>query len=116
MSQPGEITDLLRRADQGDRDAAGRLFALVEGDLRAIARKRKRAVPVGGDQSTTLLVDDAFLRLVGQQATTWEPGDRRKFFGYAANQIHQMLVKAGDLPAAVAALRAAGHAVEGGLP
>jgi RNA polymerase sigma factor (TIGR02999 family) len=94
MSQPGEITNLLQQADQGDRDAADRLFALVENDLKAIARKRKRAAPVGGEQSTTLLVDDMFVRLVGQQATSWRPGDRQKFFGYAANQIHQLLVKA----------------------
>jgi RNA polymerase sigma factor (TIGR02999 family) len=93
MTQPGEITQLLRQADQGDRDAADRLFRLVEKDLKAIARKRKGAAPGGGNLSTTVLVDDAFCRLVGQQAAAWEPGDRGKFFGYASKKIHDLLIQ-----------------------
>jgi RNA polymerase sigma factor (TIGR02999 family) len=93
MAQPGDITRLLQHADEGDRDAAGRLFSLVEEDLKVIARKRKRSAPAGFDVSTTLLVDEAFLRLVGQDASTWEPGDHRKFFGYASKQIHELLIK-----------------------
>jgi len=73
--------------------AANHLFILVENDLKLIARKRKRAAPGLGDVATTLLVDEVFCRLVGQDAATWDAGDRRKFFGYASNQIHEMLIK-----------------------
>ncbi len=107
MSEAGEITRLLRDADQGDAAAANRLFLLVENELKAIARKRKRSSPAGGDSPTTLLVDEAFLRLVGQQATQWEAGDRRKFFGYASNQIHDLLLKSAR--AARAAKRGGGR-------
>jgi RNA polymerase sigma factor (TIGR02999 family) len=94
MSQTGDITLLLQRADQGDRDAAGRLFRLVESDLKLIARKRRRTAPASADASTTLLVDEAFCRLVGNKAATWQPGDRRKFVGFAARKMHDLLVKA----------------------
>jgi RNA polymerase sigma factor (TIGR02999 family) len=94
MPQSGEITRLLQRAEEGDSAAAGELFVLVEEDLRRIARKRKRDAALGAavDASTTGLVDEAFIRLVGQNMTTWEPGDRRKFFAFVSNKIHDFLI------------------------
>jgi RNA polymerase sigma factor (TIGR02999 family) len=93
MAQSDEITLLLRKADEGDHQAANQLFGLVEKELKVIARKRKRTAPAAGDVPTTLLVDEAFCQLVGQNAATWNPGDRRKFFGFASNQIHELLIK-----------------------
>jgi len=94
MLEAGEITRLLQEADQGNREAADRLYALVADDLKQIARKHKRAAGVGPevDASTTVLVDDAYCRLIGQDKTTWQPGDRRKFFGYVATKIHDLLI------------------------
>jgi RNA polymerase sigma factor (TIGR02999 family) len=92
--EPGTITRLLQEADQGLPGAANRLFVLVETRLRRIARKRRRAAGFGPkvDAPTTALVHDAFLRLVGQGQTTWQPGDCRKFFRYAATKIHDLLI------------------------
>src|SRR4051812_6449413 len=84
MTQTGDIPLLLQRADQGDGAADNQLYALVIEDLKQIARKRKRAAEVKADVSTTMLVHDAFLQLVGRNVTAWQPGDRRKFFGYIA--------------------------------
>jgi RNA polymerase sigma factor (TIGR02999 family) len=92
MTSPGEITNLLQQAEQGDRQAADRLYRMIEADLRGIAGKRKQRYPGALDANTTALVDDAFCRLVGQDLTVWQPGDRRKFFSYAANKIHDLLV------------------------
>lgn len=94
MPNPGEVTLLLQKAESGDRAAADALYRLVEKDLRAIAGKRKQRFENPLDGSTTVLVDDAFLRLVGNDATTWQPGDRGKFFSYVANKIHDLLVDA----------------------
>lgn len=94
MPQPGDVTLLLQRADAGDRQAADHLYRLVEPDLRAIAGRRKRGHGSPLEASTTVLVDDAFLRLVGGEVTAWQPGDRGKFFSYAAVRIHDMLVDA----------------------
>lgn len=92
MPKAGEITLLLQQADEGDAHAANRLFLLVQKELKAIAGKRKN-VAAGCDFSTTALVDEAYCKLVGQQVTAWRPGDRRKFFGYAALKMHDILVQ-----------------------
>src|ERR1700736_2544802 len=94
MPAPGEVTILLQKAGRGDRAAADELYRLVEKDLRAIAGKRKRRFENPLEGSTTVLVDDAFCKLVGSDVTNWQPGDRGKFFSYAANKIHDLLVEA----------------------
>jgi RNA polymerase sigma factor (TIGR02999 family) len=100
MSTPGEVTVLLQRANNGDRVAADELYRLVERDLRAIAGKRKQRFENPLDGSTTVLVDDAFCKLVGKDITNWQPGDRGKFFSYVANKIHDLLVDAARSQAA----------------
>src|SRR5437588_7388165 len=100
-STPGEVTILLQQAESGDRDAADKLYRLVERDLRAIAGKRKQRFGNPMDGSTTVLVDDAFCKLVGSDVTTWLPGDRGKFFSYVANKIHDLLVEAARSQAAL---------------
>jgi RNA polymerase sigma factor (TIGR02999 family) len=90
----GDITLLLRRVDQGDRDAADQLFRRVEADLRAIAGKRRQAFPPGMDASTTLLVNEAFCRLLGSsEGNAAAPADRKAFFRFAATKIHNVLVE-----------------------
>ncbi len=94
MSDLGDITLLLRQADEGDHDAADALFRLVEEELKAIVKRRKAMSRPGDDQATTALVDDAFLGLVGQNVTVWQSGDRRKFYGYISRQVHDRLIDA----------------------
>jgi RNA polymerase sigma factor (TIGR02999 family) len=88
----GEITLLLQRANGGDRDAADQLFRRVEAELRAIVARRRRPFPPGLDADTTLLIDEAFCRLVGTPAEAASPADRREFFRFAATRIHNLLV------------------------
>jgi RNA polymerase sigma factor (TIGR02999 family) len=94
MAEPGDITRLLQESDQGKAEAANQLFVLVEQDLRRIARKRKRVAGVGtdADASTTVMVDEVFCRLVGKNLTTWQAGDRRKFFAYVSTKMHDFLI------------------------
>ena len=94
MADPGEVTVLLQRADGGDRAAADALYRLVEKDLRAIAGRRKQRFGNAPAGSTTVLVDDAFCKLVGNDVTVWQAGDRSKFFSYMANKMHDLLVDA----------------------
>jgi RNA polymerase sigma factor (TIGR02999 family) len=90
MSNAGNITKLLQLASQNDDRAITDLYTLVEEDLKHIARRRKRGVSAEADASTTVLVNDAFVRLVGKQATVWQ--DRMKFFGYMSRKIHDLLI------------------------
>ena len=93
MSDPGDVTALLQKASEGHREAADALYRLVENDLRAIAGRRKRRFVNPEEGSTTVLVDDAFLKILGANHH-WLPGDRTKFFSFVANKIHDLLVDA----------------------
>lgn len=85
-----DLTVLLRRAGAGDRDAADRLFGLVEAELRARARACLRHEPAGHSRPTTALIDGAFQQLVGRADIPWE--DRAQFLRYAARAMRHLLV------------------------
>ncbi len=88
-TDPGEVTDLLRAAAQGDASADERLFSVVYDELRSLARAVLRR-----EQSTTLeptgLVHEAFLRLGNRHAIAW--ADRHHFYGVAARAMRRVLV------------------------
>lgn len=92
MPEAGDITVLLQQADEGNEDAANRLFLLVQPELEVIARKYKRTSAIGDEIATLEPVHEAFLRLVGSGSTNWQPGDRKKFYGYMAKRIHNLLI------------------------
>ncbi len=92
MSQSNEIMTLLRLANQGNHEAANQLFRLVETELRKIAANRLRKYQKGLDVSTTVLVDDAFCRVIAQTAIEWNVRDRKTFFAYAAKTIERLLI------------------------
>lgn len=95
MLEPGEITRLLQAADLGEVQAANQLYGLVQDQMRAIAANLlARKGGAGLDMSPTMLVNDAFLKLVGQDATVWQPGGRGKFFAYASRKMHDLLIDA----------------------
>ncbi|MBX9581342.1 MAG: RNA polymerase subunit sigma [Gemmataceae bacterium] len=85
-----ELTVLLRRAGAGDRDAADRLFHLVEAELRARARACLRHESTAHSLQTTVLIDGAFQQLVGRADITW--ADRAQFYRYAARAMRHLLV------------------------
>ena len=95
-----EFTCLLQQAEQGNKEAANRLFRQVEDQLRAIAQNRKAQVHRGVDLSTTAIIDEAFCMVVGQEMTLWETGSRAKFFRYVATQMHDLLIEAARAHAA----------------
>lgn len=91
MSTPQpDITTLLVQAGRGDRQAQADLFRLVEGELRKRAKARMRREGTPSNLQTTVLVDEAFLRLVGDQHLNWE--SRSQFYGFAARVMRAILV------------------------
>jgi RNA polymerase sigma factor (TIGR02999 family) len=85
-----DITTLLGLAGQGDRQAQEALYPLVEAELRKRAAAHMRHEHVRHDLQTTILIDDAYLKLVGQQNMTWE--SRAQFYCLAARVMGQILV------------------------
>jgi len=85
---PGEITELLRAVRAGDTDAAQRLFAIVYGDLRVLARRQVRAA--GGGHGATSLVHETFLRFVRRGELPYN--DRVHFFAVASRAMRQTAI------------------------
>jgi RNA polymerase sigma-70 factor (ECF subfamily) len=88
-SPPSEISSLLARWRDGDRDAMERLFALVYDEMRRRAHghlRRSAAATLG----TQTLVHETFLRLVDQKQVLWT--DRAHFFAVASLAMRQILV------------------------
>src|SRR5262245_47516654 len=89
-----DVATLLERARSGDpaerRAAEEQLFRAVEPELRRIAegyfRREWHADPL---LQPTLLLDEAFVRLMGGR---FKPESRTQFFGFAARIMRQILV------------------------
>ncbi len=89
-ASPGPITEILQAADRGDEKAAAELLPLVYKELRSLARALMARVPPGNTLQPTALVHEAYLRLIGDEATGWN--SRGHFFAAAAQAMRQILV------------------------
>jgi RNA polymerase sigma-70 factor (ECF subfamily) len=90
---PGEnaqITQLLVRWTEGDRDALDELTPVVYGEMRKIAEGYLRRERFGHTLQPTALVNEAWLRLAKPGHLSFE--NRKQFFGLAAQVIRQVLV------------------------
>src|SRR6266576_2293392 len=87
---PQEITQLLLNWSKGDQAALDQLIPLVYPELRKLARRYMgRESPVHTLQ-TSALINEAYLRLVNQQAVEWQ--DRAHFFAVAAQVMRHILI------------------------
>jgi DNA-directed RNA polymerase specialized sigma24 family protein len=82
VSGPGDVTQLLSAARDGERPALDALFARVYEELHAIAHHQLAGRDAGGTLSGTVLVHEAYLKLVDGAPVHYR--DRRHFFALAA--------------------------------
>ena len=87
---PREITLLLRRWKQGDRDALADLATAAYPDLRSIASGYLRRESPGHTLEATGLVNELYLRLAQVKSMTLN--DRRHFFAFAAQMMRLILI------------------------
>ena len=87
---PAEITLLLARLAEGDRGVSNELARLVYDELHRIADQAMRRERPDHTLQPTLLVSDAFLKLVGQRDARWR--NRAQFFAVAAQAIRRSLI------------------------
>lgn len=86
---PADLSELLRRADQADPQAADQLFAALYGELRRLAEHHlERGASL--TLSTTSLVHDAYLSMVGREGVKFP--DRARFFAYASKAMRGLVV------------------------
>jgi RNA polymerase sigma factor (TIGR02999 family) len=89
-SSPGDVTRLLLAWSDGDRGALEDLIPVVYGELRRIAGRYLRHERRDHTLQPTVLVHEAFLKLVNQDHARWQ--NRAQFFGVAAQLMRRILV------------------------
>jgi RNA polymerase sigma factor (TIGR02999 family) len=86
-----EVTRILSAIEQGDPQAADRLFTLVYDELRRMATGRMAKERPGQTIQATALVHEAWMRLVdAKEDQHWE--GRRHFFAAAAEAMRRILI------------------------
>jgi RNA polymerase sigma factor (TIGR02999 family) len=87
---PGSITELIRRANQGEQDALDRLFSELYAELHDMARSRVRRHAPITVLDTTALLHESYLRLVKVGALS--VSNRAHFLAYAARVMRSIIV------------------------
>jgi RNA polymerase sigma factor (TIGR02999 family) len=85
-----EVTQLLLAWRNGDREAFDRLVPIVYDELRRLAHRYIAKKLAGRTLQTTDLVNEAYLRMVGQDQIAWH--NRAHFFAVAAQVMRSLLV------------------------
>ncbi len=86
----GQITVLLSALGQGQRDAAGELYALLYPDLRRLAHARLRRSGEMTVLDTTSLVHESYIRF--EKSGALAVRDRGQFMAYAARVMRSVVV------------------------
>jgi RNA polymerase sigma factor (TIGR02999 family) len=84
------ITQLLLKWSEGDETALDRLTPLVYDELRQLARGYLRRHAFQNSLEPTVIVHEAWLKLVDRQQVAWQ--SRAQFFGLAATIMRRLLV------------------------
>src|SRR5262245_35906878 len=84
------VSGLLRAWSNGDREAGEKLLPLVYEELRRRAAAYLRRERADHTLQPTALVNEAYLRLIGQERVAWQ--NRAHFFGVAAQMMRRILV------------------------
>jgi RNA polymerase sigma factor (TIGR02999 family) len=90
MSNADSLTDLIRRAQDGDEAALRIVFDATYAELRVLARARLRKGSRHTLLDTTSLVHEAFLRFA--DAGRLHIGDRQHFLRYASHVMRSVIV------------------------
>ena len=90
VDQTGDITQLLQRWREGNRDAENELFALVLPNLRRLAHYLMKRERKGHSMQATELVDQVYFRLVAAKDRDWR--NRQHFFAIAARAMRRYLI------------------------
>jgi len=87
---PQEVTRLLADWGKGDRSALDKLFPLIHSELRRIAQRQMSQERPGHTLQATALVNEAYLKLAGQQEFDWQ--NRAHFFAVCAQVMRHILI------------------------
>lgn len=89
-NEPGDVTRLLQSYAAGSLDSFNELVPIVYRELKRIAGAHLRRSGAGQGFQTTLLVHEAYEKLVGGQIQ--QANDRRHFFAIASRTMRQIVI------------------------
>jgi RNA polymerase sigma factor (TIGR02999 family) len=90
MTDPGQITVLLQRIREGDKEAESELVPIVYGGLHRLAERHIRSEREGHTLQPTALISELYLRIIRNTTVDWQ--NRAHFFAVAAATIRRILV------------------------
>src|SRR5204863_9902654 len=86
-----QVTSILSAIEQGDPRAAEQLLPLVYDELRKLAAQKLAREKPDQTLQATALVHEAYLRLIGSEAPSWN--GRGHFFSAAAEAMRRILIE-----------------------
>lgn len=86
----GDITQLIRDARDGNREALDQLMPLIYDELSASARRQLRHERAGHTLDTAALINETYLQLARQDRAAWR--NRSQFLGVASMIMRRVLV------------------------
>jgi RNA polymerase sigma factor (TIGR02999 family) len=90
MREDASLTDLIRRAQNGETGALQSVFEITYEELRRLARSRLQGNDRAGALDTTGLVHECYLRFAAAKRLSVE--DRVHFFRYAGSAMRSVIV------------------------
>jgi RNA polymerase sigma factor (TIGR02999 family) len=81
---------LIRRADEADRGAADKLFAMLYHELRRLAESNLRRAGSSLTLGTTTLLHEAYLNIAGRENIAF--ADRPRFLAYASRAMRGLVI------------------------
>lgn len=90
MTEKTDVTQLLNKAQAGDRESLDRLLPIVYQELRRVAANQLKNERGNHTLQATALVHEAYLRLLEQNEVDWR--NRAHFFSIAAEMMRRILV------------------------
>ena len=90
MAEKYDVTQLLERTQNGDRDSLDRLLPVIYDELRRVAANQLQRERAEHTLQATALVHEAYLRLLEQREVNWQ--NRAHFFSIAAEMMRRILV------------------------
>ncbi len=90
MTERPDVTQLLKKAQSGDRESLDRLLPVIYDELRRVAANQLQKERADHTLQATALVHEAYIRLVDWEKVSWQ--NRAHFFAVAAQIMRKILV------------------------
>jgi len=85
-----ELDALIRRADQADREATDKLFAILYHELHRLAEHNLRRAGSALTLGTTTLLHETYLNIAGRKNVGFD--ERSRFLAYAARAMRGLVI------------------------